>query len=276
MTALTAAITATLTTPANDVVVFDRYGPAGAPAAVFISGAGLSRADDPVTTETAQLLAAKGLQASVHDRVGRGDSPTDGPVALDRELAAIEAVAAQLGGPVVLVGHSSGCALAILAASRIERLAGLVLWEAPFGLFDPDARGWWATVDESIDRGELEQAVARYMVGMPSEWLDLIRSSPAYPQLVWSWMPDGTALARVEADGLPAALRGVQAPVLAVVGTDTFPGMADAAAEIATAASNGSHEEMLGAWHSWDPEAMAARLATMLEGATAGGSSTRG
>ena len=252
-----------LTTPASDRVVFDHYGPAGAPGALFISGAGLSRADDPITTETAQLLAAKGFQASVHDRIGRGDSAANGPIELDRELAAIESVARELAGPVVLVGHSSGCAIAILAASRIENLAGLVLWEVPFGQFEPDARGWWATVEDSIARGELEEAVTRYMVDMPPEWLDELRRSPAYPELVLSWIPDGVALANVEAE-LTAALDGVEAPVLAVVGTETFPGMADAAAAIAEAAPNGSHEELLGAWHSWDPEAMAARISVML------------
>jgi pimeloyl-ACP methyl ester carboxylesterase len=255
-----------LTTPTGDVVAFDRYGAAGAPAGLFISGAGLSRADDPITTETARLLGAKGFQASVHDRVGRGDSRAEGPVDLDRELAAIETMAKELAGPVVLVGHSSGCAIAMLAASRIENLAGLVLWEAPFGQFEPDARGWWATVEDSIARGALEEAVARYMVDMPPEWLDELRKSPAYPELVLSWIPDGQALASVEAE-LPATLRRVQAPVLAVVGTDTFPGMAEAAAEIAEAAPHGVHEELLGAWHSWDPEAMAARISVVLSAA---------
>ena len=108
------------------------------------------------------------------------------------------------------------------------------------------------------------------MVDMPPEWLDELRKSPSYPGLVLSWIPDGVALASVEGN-LLAALRGVQAPVLAVVGTETFPGMAEAAAEIAAAAPNGAHEELLGAWHSWDPEAMAARLAAMLDPDNSGG-----
>lgn len=256
-----------LTTSAGDRVGFDRYGPAGAPAVVFISGAGPTRADDPVTTATAEGVAARGFQASVHDRVGRGDSPASGPIALERELDAVAAIVAELDAPVVLVGHSSGCAIAVEAAERIERLAGLALWEAPFGQFEGGAPQWWASVLECIDRGDLEQAVTRYMVDMPPEWLDELRASPTYPEIVFSWIPDGTALASVESEGLPAALREVRVPVLALVGTDTFPGMTEAAAEIADAAPQGSHEELLGAWHSWDPEAMAARLAGMLAAA---------
>lgn len=248
-------------TVAGDRVAFDRYGPVGAPGVLFISGAGPTRADDETTTRTAQLLGERGVQASVHDRVGRGDSATDGPIGLERELAAIEALSRELGGPVTLVGHSSGCAIAMRAASHVERLAGLVLWEAPIGLFDGGAPAWWGTVAAHIAAGRLEDAVAAYMVGMPPEWLEQLRRSPDYPELVLSWIPDGEALSRVERDGLAATLRGTDAPVLALVGTETFPGMSETAASIATAAPHGSHEALAGAWHDWEAEAMAARLA---------------
>ncbi|MFF2277656.1 alpha/beta fold hydrolase [Agromyces sp. NPDC058126] len=253
-------------TGAGDRVVFDRHGAAGAPAALFIAGAGPTRADDPVTTETARLLAERGFQALVHDRVGRGESATAGPISLERELDAIAALADSAAAPVVLVGHSSGCAIAMLAAARVERLAGLVLWEAPLGLFTAGAPDWWAGVERHLDAGELEQAVAAYMVDMPPEWLEQLRQSPDYPELVLSWIPDGRALAAVESEGAAASLASLDVPVLAVVGTETFPGMAAAADAIAAAAPHGASEELAGAWHSWDPEAMAARLAVMLEG----------
>ena len=233
-------------TAAGDRVVFDRHGAAGAPAALFIAGAGPTRADDPVTTATARLLAERGFQALVHDRVGRGESVAAGRIPLERELDAIAALAETAGGPVVLVGHSSGCAIAMLAASRVERLAGLALWEAPLGQFADGAPAWWAEVERHLEAGELEQ-------------------SPDYPGLVQSWVPDGTALAEVEAAGAAASLGALEVPVLAVVGTETFPGMASAADAIAAAAPRGASEELAGAWHSWEPEAMAARLAVMLE-----------
>ncbi|MFJ4166646.1 alpha/beta fold hydrolase [Microbacterium sp. NPDC089698] len=255
----------TLTTAAGDTVTYDHYGPADAPGVLFIAGAGPTRADDPVTTETARLLGESGVQAVVHDRVGRGDSPAAGPVSLEREIAAIAALAATMPGPVALVGHSSGCAIAMIAASDMPDLGGLVLWEAPLGQFPEGAPAWWAGVEAHIAAGRLEDAVGAYMVGMPPEWLDELRRSPSYPGLIHSWIPDGTALARVEEDGVAARLSGITVPVLAVVGTDTFPGMAEAADAIADAAATGASESLTGAWHSWDPAVMSARLAALVQ-----------
>lgn len=160
----------------------------------------------------------------------------------------------------MLTGHSSGCAIALLAATRIEALAGVVLWEAPIGLFDGGAPAWWSAVADHIDADRLEDAVAAYMVGMPPEWLEELTASPDYPNVVLSWMPDGTALSQVERAGLDETLRRVTDPVLALVGTETFPGMAETASAIAEAAPNGSAEELAGAWHSWEVDAMASRL----------------
>src|SRR5690606_34456642 len=115
---------------------------------------------------------------------------------------AIRAIAEELAGPVVLVGHSSGCAIAIEAAGSVERLAGLVLWEAPIGQFAQGAPKWWQEVEENIERGRLEDAVAAYMVDMPPEWIEGLKQSPTYPELINSWIPDGTALANIEAAGL--------------------------------------------------------------------------
>ncbi|KJL32553.1 alpha/beta fold hydrolase [Microbacterium azadirachtae] len=254
----------TLTTAVGDTVTYDHYGPADAPGVLFIQGAGPTRADDPVTTETARLLGESGVQAVMHDRVGRGDSPAAGPIPLERELAAITALAATMPGPVVLVGHSSGCAIAMIAAREVAHLGGLVLWEAPLGQFPEGAPAWWAGVAAHIAAGRLQDAVAAYMVGMPPEWLDELRRSPAYPALIHSWIPDGTALAGIEEDGVAARLHGITAPVLAVVGTETFPGMAEAADAIAEAAAVGTSECLTGAWHSWDPAAMSARLAAFI------------
>lgn len=253
-----------LTTSLGDRIVFDRYGHRERPAALFIQGAGPTRADDPVTAETARLLGEHGFQAIVHDRVGRGDSEAAGPITLDREIAAIAALADDAGAPVVLVGHSSGCAIAMLAAAQVSRLGGLVLWEAPLGQFPGGAPQWWQGVQRLIDAGSLEDAVAAYMVDMPAEWLDELRRSPDYPHLVQSWIPDGTALAAVESSGPGEYLASLTVPVLALVGTETFPGMPEAATTLADAAREGAMESLLGAWHSWDPEAMATRLSQLL------------
>lgn len=254
----------TLVTTRGDRIVYDDLGPAGAPAAVFVTGAGPSRAEDPVTLATAEALAARGLRALFADRLGRGESTSNGEIDLEAQLASIAELTAVADAPAVLVGHSSGCALALLAAPRVPRLAGLALWEAPMGLFPQGAPAWWRGVGAAIETGDLEDAVAQYMAGMPPEWLEELKTSPAYPSLVLGWVPDGEALAQVEERGFPAVLADVTAPVVALTGTETFPGMVDTAEQLAAAAPSGSAESLQGAWHSWDPDAMAARLERML------------
>src|SRR5699024_6221715 len=121
---------------------------------------------------------------------------------------------------------------------------------------DGGAPAWWDAVATHVDSGRLEEAVAAYMVGMPPEWLEELRRSPDYPDLVHSWMPDGTALAHIERIGLEQTLRDSPDPVLTLVGTETFPGMRETAEAIADAAPRGAVEELAGAWHSWEPESM--------------------
>ncbi|MDR2999560.1 MAG: alpha/beta hydrolase [Microbacterium sp.] len=254
----------TLTTSRGDRIVYDDLGPEGAPTLLFITGAGPTRADDPTTLDTAERLAVRGIRSFFADRLGRGESSSAGEISLDAQLSAIAELAETAHAPVVLVGHSSGCAIAMLATSQVPTLAGIVLWEAPLGLFPEGAPAWWSGVRSSIDDGDLEDAVAGYMVGMPPEWLEELKSSPAYPQLVLGWAPDGEALALVEQRGTPNVLAGVTAPVLALTGTETYPGMRQTADGIAAAAAHGTAEQLRGSEHSWDPDAMAERLAQLV------------
>lgn len=253
----------TLTTARGDRIEYDDLGPVGAPSVLFISGAGPTRAEDPITRLTAEKLADRGVRSLYADRLGRGESITSGAIGLGAQLDAIAELAAITQSPVTLVGHSSGCAIAMLAASRVPDVAGLALWEAPLGLFPQGAPAWWNDVRIALADGALETAVERYMVGMPPEWLEELKASPAYPEIVLSWIPDGEALALVEQHGYRETLAAVSAPVLALTGAETFPGMVETASELARAASRGSAEQLRGSDHSWDPDAMAERLARL-------------
>ena len=116
------------TTALGDRVAYDLRG--DGPAVVFIAGAGPFRAIDPSTTETAELAAERGIRTIVFDRLGRGESPADGRLDLERELAAVAALIEVVGGSAVLCGHSSGCSIALAAAvsglpvSRSRALGG--------------------------------------------------------------------------------------------------------------------------------------------------------
>ncbi|MEV0245530.1 alpha/beta hydrolase [Nocardia sp. NPDC050712] len=250
-----------LTTARGDRVAYDLRG--SGPALLFLAGAGPYRAIDPVTTATAELVARQGLTAIVYDRLGRGESQVDGRIDLARELEAVAALIDRAGGSAVLCGHSSGCSIALAAAVRGLAVDGLALWEAPLGPPDSGAREWAAEVERRIDTGDLEGAMRYYMKDMPPEFFDAWRQSPEFPDLVaqaGSLRPDGESLVWAESAPLAELLKGIEVPVLAMFGEQTFPEMPVAAASIVAAVAGAKQKQMPGAQHSWEPESMAKEL----------------
>ena len=252
-------------TSQGDRVAFDRRG--SGPALIFIAGAGPFRAIDPTTTATAELAAQLGISTIVYDRLGRGESMVDGRIDLERELAAVAALIDIAGGSAVLCGHSSGCSIALAAAASGLPVDGLVLWEAPLGPQDGPAREWAAEVDRRITAGDLEGALLYYMKDMPSEFLAGVRASPMWPGMVaqvGSQRPDGESLAWAESAPLAELFASIRVPVEVLVGEETFPVMITAAGAIVAAITGATQKRMPGAKHSWEPEPMAAELATFV------------
>lgn len=249
------------TSTTGDRIAYDRRGTG--PGVIFIAGAGPHRAIDPVTTQTAEMAAEHGVSTLVFDRLGRGESGAEGRLDLDRELEAIGALLDEIGGHAILVGHSSGCSIALAAAARGLAVDGLALWEAPLGGTEGGAQAWSDEVERRIDAGDLEGALEHYMKDMPPEWLEGAKASPEYQQMVAQVVTcraDGQSLAWAESAPLAQLLASVTVPVLAMYGTQTFPEMPLAAAAIAQAAPNGTEKEVPGAQHSWEPGPMAAEL----------------
>ncbi len=257
-----------VTTSRGDRVGYDRRGEG--PALVFVAGAGMFRAIDPPTTEAAELAAERGITTIVYDRLGRGESPVEGRIDLERELAAITALIEVAGGSAVLCGHSSGCSISLAAAARGLPVDGLVLWEAPFGAIDGGAREWADEVERRIDAGDLEGALEYYMKDMPPEWLEGVRQSPMYPQMVAqvvSYRPDGESLAWVESAPREELFRDIRVPVEVLLGTETFPELFEAAESIVAAIPGASWKQVPGADHSWEPASMAIELAAFVTAA---------
>lgn len=68
----------------------------------------------------------------------RGDPPTTGVGAMSEEAADLLAVADSIGGPLIVVGHSSGAIVTLEAAlSAPPGVAGLVLYEPPLAVTEP-------------------------------------------------------------------------------------------------------------------------------------------
>jgi pimeloyl-ACP methyl ester carboxylesterase len=119
------------------------------------------------------------------DRRGRGDSGDTPPYAPERELEDIEALIADVGGPVFVYGHSSGAALALHAARRGAPIAKLALYEAPFIV---DASRSPLPEDHlerlgSLPPGDALEYFMTVAVGMPQAMVDGMRQAPIWPQL---------------------------------------------------------------------------------------------
>ncbi|GAA1806082.1 alpha/beta hydrolase [Agromyces neolithicus] len=259
-----------ITTSHGDRVAYDLRG--DGPALIFIAGAGPYRAIDPWTTETAELASRDGIRTLVYDRLGRGESPATGRLDLDRELTVITSLIELVGGSAVLCGHSSGCSISLAAAARGLPVAGLVLWEAPFGPQDGPAREWAAEVERRIDAGELEGALEYYMKDMPPEWLEGARRSPEYPEYVAqvvSYRADGESLAWVESAPMAELFRDIRVPVDVLLGDETFPALFDAARAITAAIPGATWKQVPGADHSWEPASMARELVEFVTAAAA-------
>ena len=254
------------TTAGGDRVAYDRRG--AGPGLVFVAGAGPYRAIDPWTTETAERCAALGLSTVVFDRLGRGESPADGVLDLDRELAAVAAMIEVAGGTAVLCGHSSGCSIALRAADEGLPVTGLALWEAPIAAPADATRAWAAEIERLIDAGELEDAQRHYMKDMPPEWLAGMEATPEWPMIaagVVSIRADAQSLAWATAALASGALRRIEVPVMTMYGTETFPEMPIGAGLIVSAVPKGTEKEMPGAQHAWQPEPMAVELAAFTQ-----------
>ena len=265
-------MTSYTTTPAGDRVAFDRYG--AGPALIFVAGAGPSRESDPITTATALAAANQGITTVVYDRLGRGESPVDGPTTLSRELEAIAALIEIAGGRAVLCGHSSGCSIALRAAAEGLAITGLVLWESPIGSISGGAGAWSDEVTRRVESGDLDGAQTHYMKDMPPEWLEGARQSPMWPAIiaqVGSLRADGESLAWADSAPLSQLFEGIRMPVQTIVGERSLPLMTAAAAAIAAAIPGAENKTLPGANHAWEPESMAAGLVAFVKAAAEAG-----
>lgn len=254
------------TTATGDRVAYDLRGTG--PALIFVAGAGPFRAIDPWTTETAERAAKQGITTLVYDRLGRGESPAQGELNLDREVSVIRALLEIVGGSGVLCGHSSGCSISLYAAAAGLPIGGLALWEAPFAGTAIETQAWSDEVERRIDAGDVEGATSHYMKDMPPAWLAEAKASPQWGAIaasVVSQRADAVSLAWAATALENKSLSGLQVPVLAMYGTETFPEMPKAAARIVEVIPDARKKEMPGSQHVWQPEAMAAELAAFVK-----------
>ena len=245
--------------------------PDGVAIAVFRSGAGLplvlvhGATADHTTWRTSGPLLAAGHTLHAIDRRGRGasgDGAPGQPYSIEREFddlrAVVDAVAAEAGTPVDVVGHSYGGRIGLGAALRTANLRRLVCYEgAPpaegHGYQDADA-GTVRRVERLVAAGDRDEALATFMrdiVGMPEPELAAFRADPIWPRRAAAI---NTTVRELHAETSPAGslatLGAVRQPVLQILGGASTAPFAEATAALDARLRNGHVVVIAGARHA--------------------------
>jgi pimeloyl-ACP methyl ester carboxylesterase len=204
------------------------------------------------------------------DRRGRGDSGDGEHYSLEREFDDVAAAVRAAGDGAMLFGHSYGGLVAAGAASRLEELARLVLYEPPMGGVLSDT-AWEERFRADLAAGDRDGAVRRFLHdigGYSHVEIDVMEGTPAWP---WRLAVAPTVPRELRAeramsiDGL--GLDRLALACLMLVGSES-PGWARRSTEAFAAAIPGAEVRTLeGHGHGAavsGPELLAAELARFL------------
>ncbi len=206
------------------VIAYDRTG--GGPPLIVVLGA---FSDRRTFVPPASLTGR--FTVCTYDRRGRGDSGDTKPYSPGREVedlgAVVEAVAGAAGSGTFVFGHSSGAALALLAAAHGVPMAALVAYEAPYTIpgtrelaEDPAGR-----ITALVSAGRRSDAVRFWMtdvVRAPAEMIPAMENSPMWAglQALAHTLPYDIALTGDQ--GVPADVLGkITVPVLVLGGANS-------------------------------------------------------
>ena len=249
-----------MTSADGTTIAFDQIG-AGNPL-VLVAGASCDRAVD---ARIAGVLAAH-FTVLNYDRRGRGDSTDTPPYAVEREIEDLEILLAAAGGSAVVVGLSSGAALAAYAAAAGLPISHLVMWEPPFRLdatAQRAAREYGEQTRALLADGRRGDALELFMtvVGMPAEMIAGMRQSPYWVQGE-NLAPTLAYDAAVMGDGsIPGERFAAITAATAVFTGGASPDWFRAAGRATTDAIPGAiYRELPGQTHDVAPDALAAAV----------------
>ena len=209
------------------------------PALVLVPGA-LGYKDFPYLRKLAAEIA-KDFRVFSYDRRGRGGSTDTKPYSVDKEIDDLAAVCREAGGRPVVVGISSGAALALEAAARGVPMSHLIAFEAPYMVGThrkPTHARYEADLTSLIARDDRDGAVKLFMrtVGVPAFFVALMRLLPFWKDFrrVAHTLPYDAAI--MSGFELPASrLARIRVPTV-VVGGGKSPASLKAAVRAVTAA----------------------------------------
>ncbi|KHL01829.1 alpha/beta fold hydrolase [Sinomonas humi] len=248
----------TVTSHDGTVIAFDRLG-AGDPL-ILVSGASCDRQADAAL---ANALAER-FDVVNYDRRGRGESTDTLPFAVDREIEDISALLDVVGGAAILVGLSSGAALAARAAEKLP-VRALVMWEPPYPTDEQGlaaATAYTAALKDRLEAGDQDGAFALFLqrVGLPEEAIAGMRHSPYWPQgvrLAPTLAYDDAALG----GSIPADVFGaISVPALVLAGGASPKMLQDGARATAEAIRGSVFDTLEGQTHDAAADVLAAAV----------------
>ena len=203
-------------------IAWAAWGAAGAPVAVLVHGAGAHMGWwDAVIAELASSFRLIALDLS-----GNGDSEGRGDYGGEEWAEEVLAVAREVGGGrALLVGHSLGGRIAILAAARgLQTVRGLVLVDAPIRRPGTESRPRFVPRSSGRCYPTLEQAAEAFHLKPPEPILnhDLLRrvAAGAYRQSDggWTLKSDPNIYDRVDDTMVADSLAEIGAPLTMIYG----------------------------------------------------------
>jgi pimeloyl-ACP methyl ester carboxylesterase len=242
--------------PSLDGTRIARFRDGSGPPIVLVHG---TTADHTTFRVLAPRLAS-GLTTEAIDRRGRGASGDTAPYSIEREfediVAVAEVLAAEVGRPVPVLGHSYGGRCALGAALRTAAIDRVICYEgapAPPGRsYRPD--GLDTRLREQFAAGDPAAMLATFMaevVGMTPAELDAYRANPVWPVRVAA---AHTILRELEGEASPAAsldaLGAVRQPVLQLLGSASRSVFRDATVALDARLADGRIVEIAGARHA--------------------------
>jgi pimeloyl-ACP methyl ester carboxylesterase len=242
-------------------IAYDRQGTG--PALILVDGALCYRSFGPMPG-LAQLLAPH-FTVYYYDRRGRGDSRDTKPYAVEREVEDIEALIDAAGESAYICGLSSGAALALESAIKLNgKIKKLAMYEAPYAA-DSEAQPAWNDYDSKLAKLLAEErrgdAVVLFMtvVGTPSEMIDGMRQAPVWPMfeaVAPTLAYDAAVLGKGHVAPVERAAT-VTIPALVMNGSASFPFMYDIAQALSKAMPNAQLRTLEGQRHDVNLEVFA-------------------
>lgn len=237
---------------------------------ILVDGALCYRSFGPMP-KLAPLLADH-FTVVYYDRRGRGDSGDTAPYAIEREVEDLQAIIDALSEPVYIYGISSGAALALHAANKLN-IKKLALYEPPFLLdnsLPPRSEDYLEQLAELLASDRRGDMVKLFMktVGVPGVFIAIMQLMPMWPKLkavahtlIYDFTILGdTGSGKPFSSELAKLITSIKAPTLMIAGGKSPQWLHHSVKTVANTIPGAKIRVLEGQTHNVKPEALSPML----------------